>query len=148
MKYKKGLTRFKGGGRSKNFLVETKTRDNQFRVSIWPSRDRKKEIFRADDHFFRQNFQKFETFGICHNVLKNFNNFSVQSISQLFQKNQVTGVENFFMATKELSILIIFQKIDKKRPKIYNSAIIIGLYSNRLDVFCSQPIKLSQLIMI
>ena len=35
------------------------TRDNQFRVSVWPSRDQKNEIFRADDHFFEQNFWKF-----------------------------------------------------------------------------------------
>ena len=35
------------------------TRDNQFRVSVWPSRDLKTVFFRADHHFFWRKFRVF-----------------------------------------------------------------------------------------
>ena len=41
------------------------TRDNQFRVSVWPTRDSKNAFFRADGHFFLENFETFRIFGIC-----------------------------------------------------------------------------------
>ena len=42
-----------------------RTRDNQFRVSVWPTRDSKSAFFRADGHFFSENFETFQIFGIC-----------------------------------------------------------------------------------
>ena len=52
----------------------------------------------------------------------------------------------FNLVNTTISLLVIFQKIDKKGRKYTVLLLLSDLYSNRLDVFCCQPIKSSQLI--
>ena len=51
------------------------TRDNLFRLSVWPTCDQKNAFFRADDDFFRQKIWKSWIFNICHIVKKFFDNY-------------------------------------------------------------------------